>query len=129
MISITAKSPYGLAALVELARAPEGVPVPVAEIARHREVPAQFLEQICGSLRRAGLLRSQRGVKGGFLLARPAEEITALEVVQLLDGEVGAGAEGVFAEAAAAARSVLAATSVADLVAAEADTAAPMYWI
>ena len=129
MISITSKSPYGLSALVELARSPEGTPVPVAEIARKRDVPAQFLEQICATMRRAGLLRSQRGVKGGFPLAKPASEITALAVVECLDGAVGAGSEGVFAEAAEAARKVLAATTVEQLAAAEAESASPMYWI
>jgi Rrf2 family protein len=129
MISITAKSPYGLSALIELARAPEGTPVPVAEISRKRDVPAQFLEQICATLRRGGLLRSQRGVKGGFLLAKPAGEITVAEVVALLDGQLGADATGVFAQAADAAREVLAGTTVEDLANAESSDASPMYWI
>ena len=129
MISITSKSPSGLSALVELARSPEGTPVPVAEIARKRDVPSQFLEQICATMRRAGLLRSQRGVKGGFLLAKPASEITALAVVECLDGAVGADSEGIFADAAEAARSVLAATTVEQLAAAEAENDSPMYWI
>jgi len=55
-------------------------------------------------------------VKGGYLLARDASEITVLEVVELLDGPLGRDAEGVLAEAAAAARSVLEATTIADLV-------------
>ena len=129
MLSITSKSGYGVTALIELALAPEGVPVPVVEIARKREVPAQFLEQICASMRRGGLLRSQRGVKGGFLLAKPAAEITVLEVVEMLDGKVGADAEGVFAEAAAAAQGVLASSTIEDLASAEGSGAAPMYWI
>jgi len=129
VISITSKSPYGVSALVELAISPEGKPVPVAEIARRRDVPAQFLEQICASLRRAGMLSSQRGVKGGFLLARPAERISVLEVVEVLDGPVGAGTEGVFAEAAEAAKAALAARSIADLATAEGGASAPMYWI
>ena len=129
MLSITSKSGYGVTALVELARSPEGVPVPVVEIARKREVPAQFLEQICASMRRGGLLRSQRGVKGGFLLAKPAAEITVLEVVELLDGKLGADADGVFADAAAAAQSVLRSSTIEELAAAEGSDAAPMYWI
>ena len=129
MISITSKSPYGVSALVELAASPEGKPVPVAEISRRRDIPAQFLEQICASLRRAGMLKSQRGVKGGFLLARPADRISVLEVVEALDGQVGAGAEGVFAEAAEAARAALGSRSIADLAAAEGGSAEPMYWI
>ena len=54
-------------------------------------------------LRRAGVPRPQRGVKGGYSFAREREEITALEVVELLNGPVGRDAEGVFAEAATAA--------------------------
>lgn len=129
MISITSKSPYALDALVELALAPEGKPVPVAEIARRRGVPVQFLEQICATMRRAGILNSQRGVKGGFLLARPADGITALEVVELLDGELGAGSSGVIAEAAAAARAVLSGQSIADLAESESGAESPMYYI
>ena len=129
MISITAKSPYGLSALLELALAPDGKPIPAAEIARKRGIPAQFLEQICASLRRAGLLTSQRGVKGGFRLARPASEITALEVVEILDGPLGADSEGVFSDAAAAARKVLEGATIEELAKADSGGAAPMYWI
>ena len=129
MLSITAKSPYGIDALVELALSPEGKPVPAAELARKRGIPAQFLEQICATLRRAGLLASQRGVKGGFRLARPASEITALEVVEALDGKVGADSEGIFEQAASAARGVFASVTIADLAAAEAGSASPMYFI
>jgi Rrf2 family protein len=129
VISITAKSPYGLSALLELALAPEGTPVPAAEIARKRGIPAQFLEQICASLRRAGLLTSQRGVKGGFRLAKPASEITALEVVEILDGPLGPDSEGVFADAAEAARKVLSGATIEDLANAESGSGAPMYWI
>ena len=129
MISVTAKSPYGISALVELAISPEGKPVPAAEIARKRGIPPQFLEQICATLRRAGLLASQRGVKGGFKLAKPAAEISALEVVEVLDGELGAGSSGVFEEASAAARKVLGGRTIADLAEAEAGGASPMYFI
>ena len=90
----------------------------------------QFLEQLFAVLRRAGVLRSQRGVKGGYALARPAHEITVLELVELLDGPVGRGAEGVFADAAAAASEVLARTTVADVVEREArEAGAAMYYI
>lgn len=88
MISITSKSVYALSALVELARHEGGDPMPVSEIARRRELPAQFLEQLFGSLRRANIVASRRGVKGGYVLARPASEINALEIVQTLDGEI-----------------------------------------
>ena len=130
MISITSKSPYALAALIELYRYGDHVPVPIAELARRRDIPVQFLEQLFATLRRGGVLRSQRGVKGGYSFARPPEEITVLELVELLDGRVGQGARGPFAEAAEAARSVLAASTVAEAAEAEARAAqAPMYHI
>src|SRR5437763_11736672 len=91
MISITTKSPYALRALAELGRAGDAGPVPIGELARQREIPVQFLEQLFAVLRRAGVLRSQRGVKGGYSFARPTETITVLEIVELLDGRLGAG--------------------------------------
>jgi Rrf2 family protein len=130
VISITSKSPYALSALIELYRHGDRTPVPLAELARRRDIPAQFLEQLFAVLRRARLLRSQRGVKGGYAFARPANEITVLELVELLDGPVGYGASGVFEEAAAAARSVLESCTVADVADAEASAATtPMYHI
>ncbi len=119
MISITTKSPYALSALVELRHQGDRGPVPIAELARRRDIPVQFLEQLFATLRRAGVLRSQRGVKGGYSFARPAGEITVLELVELLDGPVGSGATGVFADAAQAARSVLRQSTVADVADAE----------
>ncbi|WP_027007215.1 RrF2 family transcriptional regulator [Conexibacter woesei] len=116
MLSITTKSPYALKALTELGRQGGDTPVPIGELARQRGIPVQFLEQLFAVLRRAGLLKSQRGVKGGYSFAKPASEITVLEIVELLDGPLGGGAEGIFAEAAAAAREVLAKTTVADVV-------------
>ncbi len=130
MISITSKSPYALAALVELYRHGDHVPVPIAELARRREIPVQFLEQLFATLRRGGVLRSQRGVKGGYSFARPAQEISVLELVELLDGPIGQGARGPFAEAAEAARGVLAGATVAEVAEAEARAAqTPMYHI
>lgn len=130
MISITTKSPYALSALVELHHQGDRGPVPIAELARRRQIPVQFLEQLFATLRRSGVLRSQRGVKGGYSFARPAGEITVLELVELLDGPVGSGARGVFADAAEAARSVLAQSTVADVAEAESRaTGAAMYHI
>ncbi len=130
MLSITTKSPYAVEALVELHCHGGADPVPIAELARRRAIPVQFLEQLFAALRRAGILRSQRGVKGGYNFARPATEVTVLEVVELLDGPLGRGAEGVFADAATAARDVLASSSIADVADAQARSAgAPMYHI
>ncbi|MFL5821831.1 MAG: RrF2 family transcriptional regulator [Solirubrobacteraceae bacterium] len=130
MISITSKSPYAVAALVELYHSGDRAPVALAELARRRNIPPQFLEQLFAVLRRAGLLRSQRGVKGGYAFARPPAEITVLEVVELLDGPVGYGATSIFDQAAEAARTVLAGSTVADVAEAEARAkTGPMYHI
>ncbi len=129
MISITTKSPYALRAMIELYRHGDG-PVPISELARRGNIPVQVLEQLFATLRRAGILRSQRGVKGGYSFGRPPDQVTVLEVVELLDGPLGRGATGVFADAAPAARAVLAESTVADAAEAEIRAAgAPMYHI
>jgi Rrf2 family cysteine metabolism transcriptional repressor len=130
VLSITTKSPYALRALTELARSGGAGPVPIGELARRRDIPVQFLEQLFAVLRRAGILRSQRGVKGGYAFAREPGEVTVLEIVELLDGPLGAGADSVFAEAAAAARAILAKATIADVVERENQAAgAAMYYI
>ena len=130
MISITTKSPYALSALIELHRQGTAGPVPIAELARRREIPVQFLEQLFATLRRAGILRSQRGVKGGYSLARAADEVTVLELVELLDGPLGPRCSGVFQQAAQAAAAVLAEATVASVAEQEMRAAgAPMYHI
>ena len=129
MLSITTKSPYAIAALAELGRAGEDAPVPIGELARRREIPVQFLEQLFAALRRAGILQSFRGVKGGYSFARAPETISVLEVVELLDGSLGAGATGVFAEAADAARAVLGAMTIREVIEREARDGGAMYYI
>ena len=123
MISITSKSPYAVTALAELGRSGGAGPVPIGELAKRREIPVQFLEQLFAALRRGGIVSSQRGVKGGYRFARDPADVTVLEIVELLDGPLGGGAEGVFADAARAAREVLAATSIADVIEREARAA------
>ena len=133
MLVITTKSPYAVRALAELARRGDSAPVPIGEIARARDIPVQFLEGLFATLRRAGILQSQRGVKGGYSFARPPAEISVLEVAELLEGELGtdAAANGpVWTEAIAAVRSVLGGTTIAEVAEREAQTAgAPMYYI
>jgi Rrf2 family protein len=116
MISITSKSPYALLALTELGQSSGAGPVPIGELARRRDVPVQFLEQLFAILRRAGIVSSQRGVKGGYRFARDPATVSVLEIVELLDGPLGRDADGVFADAAAAAREVLARTTIADVI-------------
>jgi Rrf2 family cysteine metabolism transcriptional repressor len=130
MLSITSKSPYAVRALVELHRLSDAEPTPIGELARRGEIPVQFLEQLFATLRRAGLLRSQRGVKGGYSFAVDPHQLTVLEVVELLDGPLGQDAAGIFAEAAEAARRVLAEATIADVAEADARAAgATMYFI
>jgi Rrf2 family transcriptional regulator, cysteine metabolism repressor len=133
VLVITTKSPYAVRALAELARRGSDTPVPIGEIARAREIPVQFLEGLFATLRRAGVLQSQRGVKGGYSFARPPAEITVLEVVELLEGELGAeaGSAGqVWVDAVEAARGVLAGTTIAEVAERETEaTRQPMYYI
>ena len=133
MLVITSKSPYAVKALTELARRGDAAPVPIGDLARARDIPAQFLEGLFATLRRAGVLQSQRGVKGGYSFARPPGEVTVLEVVELLEGELGAEAAAagqVWTDATEAVRAVLAGTTIADVAESEArDSAAPMYYI
>jgi Rrf2 family cysteine metabolism transcriptional repressor len=130
MLSITSKSPYAVLALAELGRSAGSDPVPIGELARRREVPVQFLEQLFAVLRRAGVVSSQRGVKGGYRFAREPSSVTVLEIVELLDGPLGRDATGVFADAAAAARNVLAQTTIADVIERESrEAGASMYYI
>jgi len=130
MISITSKSPYAVLALAELGRSAGSGPVPIGELARKRDVPVQFLEQLFAALRRAGVISSQRGVKGGYQFAREPSSVSVLEFVELLDGPLGRDSEGVFADAAEAARRVLAQTTIADVIERESrEAGASMYYI
>ena len=132
MLVITSKSPYAVRALAELVRRGGAAPVPIGDLARAREIPVQFLEGLFATLRRAGILQSQRGVKGGYSFARPPTEITVLEVVELLEGELGADAPtsgAIWAEAVDAVKGVLGGTTIAELAEREAQSAAPMYYI
>ena len=123
MISVTSKSRYAVVALAELARSGQ-TPMPIGQVAERRRIPVQFLEQLFSTLRRAGILVSHRGAKGGYTLARPSEEITVLEVVQALDGvvgEEGKEAGGIWEEGVEALRSTFRATSIADIARRETD--------
>lgn len=130
MISITSKSRYAVLALAELARSGGSEPVPIGELARRREMPVQFLEQLFAVLRRAGIISSQRGVKGGYRFAREPATVSVLEIVELLDGPLGRDADGVFADAADAARKVLKDTTITGVLEREThDAGASMYHI
>ena len=87
------KAEYGVRVMVELARrAGEeragGHPISLAEIAEHDGMPLAYLEHLVARLRKAGLVDSRRGSRGGYLLARAATEITMAEVVEALEGSI-----------------------------------------
>jgi Rrf2 family transcriptional regulator, cysteine metabolism repressor len=85
-MKLTAKSEYALLALAYLAGQGKGEYVPVDSIAEAQGIPAEFLEQILLTLKRAGYLGSQKGHHGGYRLAKDADRITLAEVIRLLDG-------------------------------------------
>jgi len=85
---LSARSEYGLLALIDLAGADAARPLATRELAEGRGIPAAFLEQLLADLRRAGLVRATRGPHGGFTLGRPAVEISALEIVEALEGPI-----------------------------------------
>jgi len=82
------KAEYGVRVMVELARHEVGTPVPLAEIAQHDGLPLAYLEHLVARLRKAGLVDSRRGSRGGYMLAREPELITMAEVVEALEGSI-----------------------------------------
>ena len=127
---VSAKADYALRAAIELAAAGDG-PVKGERIAQAQEIPLKFLENILLELRHAGIVRSQRGVEGGYWLARPAEEVSLAEVIRAVEGPIAnvrgvgpqdveyGGAAGrlreVWIAVRASLRSVLEETTLADL--------------
>ena len=83
---VSAKADYALRAAAELAAAEGKGPVKGEQLARAQSIPSKFLENILLELRHAGIVQSQRGVEGGYWLARPAAEITLAEVIRAVEG-------------------------------------------
>ena len=88
-MNVSAKVDYGIRALVALA-AVGGGPVKAEALATGQDIPLNFLENILGDLRRAGVVATQRGQDGGYRLARAASEITLADVIRPLDGPLAA---------------------------------------
>lgn len=86
LVELSSKVEYALLALLELASFPSGKPVTISEISAKQPIPERYLEQIFTSLRRGGVVQSQRGARGGYILLREPWEITLLEVVTLVEG-------------------------------------------
>jgi len=129
---LTAKSEYGLLAVIDLACSYGEGPVSAREIAERREIPPRFLEQLFVALRRGGVVSAVRGAHGGFVLTREPSEISVLEVVEALEGALetsvcdserssgcaksaACAAAPIWAKATAALRDVFATTSLSEL--------------
>jgi Rrf2 family protein len=133
-VRVSAKADYAIRAMVELAAVGDG-PVKADRISQAQEIPIKFLENIMSDLRNAGLVRSQRGMDGGYWLAKSAGDINLADVIRAVDGPLanvrGHRPEGVSYTGAAAPmrdvwiavraslRRVLEAVTLADMVSGE----------
>lgn len=85
---LTAKSEYGLLAMIDLACRMEAGPVSARMISDRQGIPAKYLEQLFVGLRKAGLVSAVRGARGGFVLERTPAEVTVLDIVEALEGSL-----------------------------------------
>lgn len=85
-MKLSKKSRYGLTALVDLSIHSKNERVALNSIAERNNISPQYLEQVFGSLRRAGILKSMKGSQGGYLLNDSPEKITVSEVIEALEG-------------------------------------------
>lgn len=88
MLQITRDGEYAVRAIVYLASQPEGKVSLISEISEVQEVPKSYLSKIMQHLVRSGLAKSRRGAKGGFVLARPADQITLRQTIEALEGPI-----------------------------------------
>jgi Rrf2 family protein len=86
---ISRKMEYGARAMVFLASLPEGMTTSFREIARKMDIPEEFLAKILKTLVKAKLVKSTRGARGGYSLARPPSKISLLDVIEAIEGPVG----------------------------------------
>ncbi len=85
---------YAVQALMELAEYSEGSPISCSRLARRGRMPERFLLEVLRHLARNGIVESARGGGGGFVLAKPLDEISLLEVIEAIDGPLGASVPG-----------------------------------
>jgi Rrf2 family protein len=88
MAMISSKGIYGLAAMVALYRHGCASPIQSRQIAQNGDISQNYLDQLLGRLRKAGLVKSVRGPKGGYLLSREAEKITIKEILLAVEDEL-----------------------------------------
>ncbi|MGB0119957.1 MAG: Rrf2 family transcriptional regulator [Solirubrobacterales bacterium] len=84
---VSAKTDYAVRAAAELAASPDG-PVKGERLADSQDIPLQFLEHILLDLKHAGIVRARRGAKGGYWLAKPAEDVSIAEVIRAVEGPI-----------------------------------------
>jgi Rrf2 family cysteine metabolism transcriptional repressor len=87
-MKLSTRTRYGIRAVIELAQYEGGRPLQLKAIAERQDISIKYLEQLMGVLRSAGFIRSVRGAKGGYVLARPPAQITLYEVFRALEGPV-----------------------------------------
>jgi Rrf2 family protein len=88
-VKISVKVDYACRVLIEMARLHgTGQLAQIEQLAKAEAVPSNFLAQILGELRNAGLITSKRGIFGGYLLARPPDQISLYDIVKVIDGEM-----------------------------------------
>lgn len=87
-MKISTKGRYGLTIMIELARQYGSGPVSLKSIAEKKNLSAHYLEQLAAPLRNAGLIKSIRGAYGGYKLAKQPEDITAGDVIRVLEGPI-----------------------------------------
>lgn len=86
-MKISTKGRYGLRALVDMAANTDGKPMSLTSVAKRQCISLNYLEQVFGTLRKSGIVTSTKGSNGGYLLKKPAADITVREVLQALEGE------------------------------------------
>jgi Rrf2 family protein len=86
-VRVSAKADYAVRAAVELAASEEG-PIKGERLAEAQDIPLQFLEHILLELKHSGIVRARRGAKGGYWLAKPADDVTIAEVIRAVEGPI-----------------------------------------
>jgi Rrf2 family transcriptional regulator, cysteine metabolism repressor len=87
-MKLSTRTRYGMRAIIELAKHEQKRPLQLKAIAERQEISVKYLEQLMSLLRSAGFVRSVRGSKGGYVLARPADQILLSDVFRCLEGPV-----------------------------------------
>ena len=87
-MNISTRGRYGLRALLEIALKPQEKPVTIKDISEKQQMSVTYLEQILHRLKKAGLVKSIRGAKGGYILAHQVDKITVNQIIQVLDGPI-----------------------------------------